>query len=146
MDFKIEDATVFVKSVQEMGDETQDGIEFFAAGSYYCKNGTKYIRYVHTDEDVKEETSTVLKVEGNERVTVIQNGPQQYRLVLQKGERQHAVYRTPFGELLLGVSGTKIKSDLDDKGGTLKLEYMLDINNAVASRNILEIKVKGTVS
>ena len=137
-DIKLNDVTVFVKSVIEDADEGNDSIEFFAAGSYYIKNGTKSIRYVE-QIDGEEPGSTTVKVEGEERVTVMRHGAQQYQLVLQKGERQHSVYHTGFGELLIGVSGTKIRSELDSNGGKLFLEYMLDINNTVVSRNTLEI-------
>ena len=141
-DVKMNDVTVFVKSVQENSDQVSDGIEFFAAGSYYLKNGVKYIRYTEQGEGM-EQINTTVKVEGDERVTVMRHGPQQYRLVLSKGERQHSLYKTEFGEILLGVSGTKIKSELNEEGGTLHLEYLLDVNNAVISRNTLDISVNG---
>ncbi len=139
-DIRLSDVTVHVKSQQRSRETGTDGIEFFTAGSYYRKNGTHFIRYTEQGEGM-EQVSTTVKVEGDRRVTVTRHdgGPQQ--IVLTKGERQHAVYNTGFGDLLLGVSGTKIRTDLGEQGGSLHLEYLLDINNAVASYNTLDIHV-----
>ena len=140
-DIRLDDVTVHVRAFQESPDNGTDGIEFFTAGSYYRKNGAHFIRYTEQGEGM-EKVSTTLKVEGSERVTVMRFGEERYQIVLQKGERQHALYNTGCGDLLLGVSGTKITSDLGDEGGSLHLEYLLDINNAVASHNTLDILVR----
>ena len=140
-DIRLDDVTVHVRSVQESPDHAPDDIEFFTAGSYYRRNGTHFIRYTEQGEGM-EQVSTTLKVEGNECVTVMRFGDEATQLVFKKGERQHALYNTGCGDLLLGVSGTKIKTDLGDEGGSLHLEYLLDVNNAVASHNILDIHVR----
>lgn len=139
-DIRLNDVTIHVKSVQKSRESGTDGIEFFTAGSYYRKNGTHFIRYTEQGEGM-EQVNTTLKVEGDRRVTVTRHGGGQYQIVLTKGERQHAFYNTGYGELLLGVSGTKIRADLGEKGGSLHLEYLLDINNAVASYNTLDIHI-----
>ena len=144
MDSKINDAAIYIKSTQQGDGEysgSEDSIELFTAGSYYQKNGTNYIRYTEQGEGM-ENIKTTVKVEGDERVTVMRRGERPYELILQKGERRHSVMDTGYGEMLLGISGTKIRSDLNEKGGNLRLEYMLDINNILISRNTLEISVK----
>ncbi len=135
------EATIYIKSSQDDGGDINSGIEFFTAGTYCLKNGVRYIRYTEPGNGYGG-TSMTVKVEDGRRVTVMRHGAQRYRIVLAEGERQHSLYSTDFGELLLGVSGTKIRSDLDENGGTLKLEYMLDVNNTVTSHNTLEIQVK----
>lgn len=142
-DIRLNDVTIHVRSTQKSKDHGVDGIEFFTDGAYYRKNGTHFIRYTEMGEGM-ERVNTTVKVEGNERVTVTRHDGGPYQIVLTKGERQHAFYNTGYGDLLLGVSGTKIRADLGENGGSLHLEYMLDINNAVASHNTLDIRVTPT--
>ena len=141
MDYKLSDATIHVKATQKGDDEYTDCIEFFTAGSFYHKNGSHYIRYTEQGDGM-EKVNTTVKVEGDKRVTVMRHGAQRYEIVLTKGERQHGFYNTGYGDLMLGISGTKIHSELSEKGGSLRLEYMLDINNVLVSKNTLEINVK----
>lgn len=138
---RLDNVTVHVSSVQETNENGTDSIEFFTAGSYYCKNGSHFIRYTEQGEGMKEIRTTV-KIEGNERVTVMRHGSEAHQIVITKGERLHAFYHTEYGDLLLGVSGTKIHSEWSETGGSLHLEYLLDIDNAVASHNVLDISVR----
>ena len=81
-------------------------------------------------------------MDGNRRVTLIRNGQQRSRLILEKGKRHLCHYDTGFGTMMVGVFADRIKSDLDDSGGSLEVSYSLDINSGLKSLNEIFINIK----
>ena len=51
-------------------------------------------------------------------------------------------YETGHGSLSLGVAADEIRSRLSDEGGTVRFSYLLDMDTAAVSRNIVKITVK----
>lgn len=123
-----------------------DVIELITAGRYYNKNGSFYITYKESEATGLEGVTTTLKVDGEDCVTLIRNGSQKSRLLLEKGRRHLCHYDTGFGPLMVGVSGCNIKSCLDDLGGELVFKYTLDINSNTVSQNEVFVSVKEEIS
>lgn len=141
-DFICKDAVISIISSQTSHySNEKDNIEIMTTGEFYRKNGKYYIRYTETDDSGTVALPTLVKVEDERRVTVTRTGGGYSNLELVRGERSHSVYNTGYGDLLVGFSGTEISSSLGKDGGSLKLEYDLDINNSVTSHNCLKIDV-----
>lgn len=131
------------------GKQTVEGeegeIELTTFASYIIKGKTKYIVYNEYDEysPVKKVTS-ILKIDGSRKVTLIRHGDQLSRLTLEKGKRHQCHYETGFGSLMVGVFANNIYTNLTDQGGTLEIDYSLDINAGLTSKNQIRIDIKGT--
>ena len=134
---------ISVTGIQEVDGE-KDSIELTTVGSYMINNrGNKYIGYKEYDEENPAISSNnVVKVENDDKVTIIRNGGQQTRLILERGKRHQCHYRTIMGDLMIGVFTDSITSNLDDKGGKLHVSYELDFNNEFISKNEFYIDVK----
>lgn len=134
---------ISVTGIQEVDGE-KDSIELTTVGSYMINNrGNKYIGYKEYDEENPSISSNnVVKVENDDKVTIIRNGGQQTRLILERGKRHQCHYRTIMGDLMIGVFTDSITSNLDDKGGKLHVSYELDFNNEFISKNEFYIDVK----
>ena len=63
--------------------------------------------------------------------------PDLYRLICMAQAGQ--------GSLSLGVAADEIHSRLSEKGGRVRFSYMLDVDDASVSRNIVDITVKPTM-
>lgn len=110
-------------------------------GSYTTRKGIRYIAYKEYDEENPNISRTaIIKVENNEKVTMSKTGCAT-RLILQKGQRHSCLYDTDFGQLQMGVFTSELKNDLSDDGGKLKINYTLDINSSLSSKNELFVEV-----
>lgn len=130
-----------------VGKQYVDGekgeIQMTTLGSYVKKGTNRYIMYREFDQDNPHaKVTSILKVEGNQRVTLIRNGDQNSRLILEKGQRHLCHYDTGYGSMMVGVFANQISSDLTDEGGRLEVSYSLDINSGLTSINEIFINIK----
>lgn len=133
---------ISVTGIQEVDGE-KDKIELQTVGSYMVKPDHTYIGYKEYDEENPSVSSNnLVKVEDDNRVTIIRNGGQQTRLIIEKGKRHQCLYRTIMGDLMIGVSAETISNELNDKGGRLHVKYSLDFNNEFVSNNEFYINVE----
>ena len=59
-----------------------------------------------------------------------------------EGEKTSFLYDTPAGSATLSVRARSIKKDFNESGGTLELDYVLDLEHAVVSRNKLRLDIR----
>ena len=137
------EVSITIKSVINSA-EGNDEIELFTKGSYYIKNGSFYISYLESQTTGFDGYRTTLKVEGEDKVTMLRSGDSKSELVIEKDKRHLCHYGLPEGDLFLGVSADKIESTLDESGGELRFSYSLDINSAILNTMDVHINVKNT--
>ncbi len=63
-------------------------------------------------------------------------------MVIEKGVRNNCFYMTPMGELSLGIFGEKVKTNLTENGGSISMNYTIDANSQLLSRNKVNISIK----
>ncbi|MCI9273314.1 MAG: DUF1934 domain-containing protein [Clostridiales bacterium] len=130
-----------------VGKQYVDGekgeIQMTTLGSYVTKGKNRFIMYKEYDEDnPSSKITSILKIEGNQKVTLIRNGGQNSRLILEKGQRHLCHYDTGYGSMMVGVFANRIHTDLTDNGGKLEVSYSLDINSGLTSINEIFINIK----
>lgn len=136
-----ENYLISIKNRQRMDGETGE-IEVTTLGSYVKKGDSRYIVYKEYDTENNNSAQTsVLKVEGNSRVTLMRSAGKT-RLVLEKGKRHMCPYDTGYGFMMIGVFTSKVDSRLDDLGGQVEVNYTLDVNANLSSLNEILITVK----
>jgi uncharacterized beta-barrel protein YwiB (DUF1934 family) len=127
---------------EQILDGESDKIEVLTGGNYIKKNDHSYIGYKEYDENNPNDYfDNLIKVEGN-IVTITRKGTMQSQLMLEKGRRHQCLYRTPAGDLTIGVYTKTINSTLDENGGTLEVSYTLDFNTDLVSENSFKITVE----
>ncbi|MBR2589464.1 MAG: DUF1934 domain-containing protein [Clostridia bacterium] len=128
-----QNATIFVKGVQSVDGE-KDTIELSSAGTVEINE--KGLRLSYTEPDTEGNMSqTVLTLIG-ETLKIDRDGGSEMSMIVQKGRHRKCSYATPMGAMLLGTYGTKLS-----KGSNFfSVEYDLDVNAVLMSRNELEIK------
>ncbi len=131
-----------ITGIQKL-DGKEDKIEMTTTGNYIMKKNHTYIGYKEYDEEnPRNFFSNIIKVEGDDKVTIIRNGGKQTRLILEKGKRHQCHYRTIMGNLMIGVFADTIKAELNETGGKLHVKYSLDFNSDFVSSNEFYIDVK----
>lgn len=123
-------------------DDEKNEIRLETLGSYVIKEGKQYIVYKeYNEDDPNKYRTSVLKIENNRRVTLMRSGDAT-RLILEQGKRHLCQYGTEFGSIMLGVFASCVDSSLVETGGNLHIQYTLDVNSNLSSRNEININVK----
>jgi len=136
------DVLISIKGTVVSEGGVPDIIELITAGRYSNRDGIYYISYKESEATGFDGVTTTLKVEGDSCVTLTRSGPSSSRLILEKGRRHLCHYETSYGQLMVGVSGCRINTRLDDGGGELTFNYALDINSSLVSQNEVYISVR----
>ena len=141
MDTIKKNVVITIKGTSTVNGES-DTIELVTQGSYYYKNGSYYLRYEETEATGFEGSQTTLKVCGPRKVMLMRRGARRADMIIEPGVRHHCNYDMGYGELMIGVSGSRVESNLDEHGGELTFSYAIDVNTSLASENQVDILVK----
>lgn len=131
---------VTVKSTRISPENEIEFIEAVYPGTLYLKNNSYYILYKETKQTGMENVSTSLKVEG-ERITIIRSGSVNMRQIFERGIVNRSLYQTNFGCLEMAVKPWYIEAHLTDLGGSIKLEYELELDGSSVGKTSLVIVV-----
>ena len=133
---------ISIVGTQEVDDE-RDTVEVMTQGDLITKNGTTYISYrEYNNDDPNIYSHNLIKIESDEKVTIIRKGETESRLILEKGKRHQCFYKTVAGSLLIGIFTDRVNIDLSEKGGSLALSYSIDFNSDHVSNNEFKITLK----
>lgn len=137
----MKEVVIDIKGAQGI-DNDSDVIEMSTVGALSEKDGKYLITYEERETLKTDNVKTLIKAEGENKITMIRSGGIDSRLVVEKGRRNTCYYSVPQGELVLGIFGEQIENTLSSNGGKLKMSYTIDIDNSVLSRNTVEITVR----
>ena len=120
-----------------------DKVELQTNASYVMRGSSRYITYKEYDpQDPQVHYRTTVKVDENNVVTVIKGGEMSHNLILEQGQRHRCEYRTPYGNMTLGIYTERVEIELDDNGGSISVSYNIYIENERASSNELVLNIK----
>lgn len=138
----MKDVIINIKGRQGLGDEL-DTIELTTDGRFGEKNGSYYVTYDESAMLGLENVKTALYIKPGNSVILQRSGDVESRLVVEEGKRSTCYYNTPQGELLIGIFGESVKTELNSGGGKIHMKYTIDSNLNLISRNTVDISVKG---
>lgn len=124
-------------------DGEQETVSLSTHGNFVAKDDASFvISYRETEATGYSGDLTTLKIENEDRVTMLRVGSANSQLIIENGVKHLSHYETPFGGLMIGVRGESIENKLGEHGGELLLKYSLDLNASEISHNQLSIKVR----
>lgn len=135
-----EDFAITVTGRQLYEGEDQGEIRLSALGTYREKDGKRFILYKEYDEDDAKAYHMASLIVEPGLVTLSRSGSST-RLILEKGRRHLCLYDTVFGSMTVGIYTSRLDVDLGEQGGTLEIEYSLDIDSNLSSLHTLHIDV-----
>lgn len=107
----------------------QDAVEVVTPANYYCKGGKHYILY---DEVVEGMTGTIknrIKITGTDTVEIVKTGLTNSHMIFEKNRKNLTYYRTPYGQMLIGVNTRNMEISVDDDRINVLVDYELDVNH-----------------
>ena len=128
-----------VNDAEDQGDEP---IEIISAGTYFFKNGTHYLFFEEVAEGMQGVTKTQIRLKGAETLEVIKKGISNMHIVFEKNKNHRCFYKTPFGELNLGICTSQIAVDEAEENINIRADYALDVNYEPLAECTIRINVK----
>ncbi len=128
-----------ITGIQDIGGD-KDKIELITNGTLQ-KEGNEYIiDYEETIETGMEDTHTRINA-SSEKVVITRSGARSSQLLLEKGMRHLNHYDTGYGQVIMGISTSKIDNTIA-LNGELSVAYSIEMNHTLASKNSFFLKIK----
>ena len=131
--------TVRGTQVTDGGPET---VELMTRGTMTGRNGKFAISYEETELTGTAGVTSTFLIFNPERVVLTRSGAINSRMTFVKGVKDESLYDLGFGSLLLGVYTKDIVVDLSDNGGRLFIDYVVELEQAISSRNSYEVIIE----
>lgn len=142
---KAKKVTITLKSISDSGHGAPDIMELITEGTYKpVKLGNAdgwEISYEDSEATGFAGSTTTVTCIGNELASMRRSGSDDSHLVIEKDRRHHCHYGTEYGDMLLGISASRIINRLSEEGGVLYFKYTIDINSAFVSENEIYFEV-----
>ncbi len=132
---------ISVKGIQKYDDMKSDAVELVTEGQLQRKDDVYILTYLESEVTGMDGTQTTITVQGDQ-VTLVRAGRFNSQMVFQEGRRHLSMYNTPYGALAIGVNTRHLLLDLTDEGGDIEVDYMIEVEHAVAGRNIFQMNIK----
>lgn len=135
------DVIISIKGTQKYEHAAPDVVELVTHGRLEQREGNYTLTYQESELTGLEGTRTTIQVEG-EQVTLLREGGVNSQMVFQEGRRHMSMYHTPYGAIEIGINTRHLMTDLHDRGGDIEIDYAIEVDHALAGRNIFQIKIK----
>ena len=132
---------ISIKGMQKYEGVDPDVVELVTEGRLQRLGSGYVISYEESEVTGLGSTLTTIQVEG-EQVTMMRMGDVNSQMVFQEGRRHLSMYNTPYGAMAIGVNTHHLLAEVDDKGGDIEIDYAIEVDHAMAGRNIFKINVK----
>ncbi|MBQ2697140.1 MAG: DUF1934 domain-containing protein [Clostridia bacterium] len=139
---KENNAMITIKGRQYYDDEYYDTIELMTDGSFEKQGDAYLISYDESEVTGMTGTRTTILVEPGDRVTLTRVGGVCQSLIFEPGRRNNGHYVMNEGQMTLTVDAGRVVNRLSEKGGSLFVNYSLEINSQLMSKNNFLIKIK----
>lgn len=137
----MKDVVISINSIQNYGQGEEDSLEFTTDGYYMYDGDVGCLSYMESELTGMEGTRTSMMV-FPERVVVDRDGNITSRMVFCEGEKNSFLYNTPYGTATMGISTKQIQQTLDENGGKVEIDYVVDMEHAMVTRNKFQITVR----
>ena len=133
---------ISIQGKQSFQAQEDDTIELVTEGCLEPDGDEGYtLTYQESQLTGLEGTLTTFQVEPD-CITLMRVGEFNAQMVFQEGRRHLSMYNTPYGAMAIGVNTRHLLADLNDQGGDIEIDYAIEIDHAIAGRNVFQIKVK----
>ncbi|HNX99709.1 MAG TPA: DUF1934 domain-containing protein [Oscillospiraceae bacterium] len=137
----MKDVVIKIVGTQNYGQDDKDSIELVTDGKYAFSEGRGEVFYTESELTGMEGTNTHLTISPLE-VVLRREGSVTSSTVFREGQRNAFLYDTPYGKATMGVDTRKIAANFDEHGGSMEIDYVVDMDHAVFGRNKFQMHVR----
>ena len=110
-------------------EDEDDEIEVVTPASYYCRNGKHYIIYDEVVEGMAGTIKNKIKITGDSVLEIMKSGLSNTHMVFEKNRKNLTYYRTPYGQMLVGLNTRNMEIRVADDEIDIQVKYELDVNH-----------------
>lgn len=137
---KMKEVIISIKGTQNDSGGEDNVIELETDGTFAFENGEGTLSYMESELTGLEGTKTSFSISPM-GVVMTREGSLNSRMVFEEGKKHCFLYETPFGSATMGVNTTNISVSLDEHGGDMEIDYIVDFQHSVVGHNMFKIKV-----
>lgn len=138
----MKEVLIEIRGAQEYDNGVSDESTFTTNGKLCFENDGIKLFYDEGEMIGAPNVKSEISVENNNRVTLSRTGAVKTRMIIEQGKRHSCFYSTPQGDFVIGIFGDKLHSSFDENGGKIKMNYTIDVNSGLVSKNTMEITIK----
>ena len=138
---KMKDVIISIKGMQSCGEDGDDAAEFVTDGQYSYADGCGTLSYMESELTGLEGTRTSLTFDPR-RMIIEREGTVNMRMIFEPGQRHTFLYETPYGTATMAVDTRCVRAELNEHGGELEIDYVVNFDNAAVGRNSFSISVR----
>ena len=133
---------ITIKGLQSYYDDTESSdIELLTEGDFYKEDDVYFCDYAESEITGLDGTDTSIEI-GSNYVSLQRSGNVNSQMLFMEGRKTSSLYSLPYGELTVDIYTEKLKTNVDEHGGSISIDYIIDINNATTGRNNFEIAIR----
>lgn len=119
----------------------EDAMSLVTEGKLSRENNEYVLTYEESEITGLNGTTTVLKV-SDDSVTLIRHGNISAMMLFEVGKTHLTDYNTEYGSIMLGVTAKKVDVALNDSGGHINVDYILEYNRSYGGRNSIKVDIQ----
>ena len=131
---------ISINAIARREDEQDEPMAMLTSGRMTVEDERVLIHYEETLDESLPAQPVEITVAGN-TVSMVRGGAFETSMVFCKGQRFEGQYRTPYGDMELAVYCTRLRHDLTDGGGELRLSSQLDLNGQFVAMHEMELRL-----
>lgn len=133
---------ISIKGLQFNDDNGQDNLETITVGTYYKKNDSHYVLFEETLEGYEESIKSTIKF-NEKKMTLTRRGLVNVHMLFEENRKNMTNYKTPFGNMMIGIEAGNIVLEEKDETINLKVAYGLEVNYEHLADCCIEMRVTG---
>ncbi len=137
-----QEVLIRLRGTQTYGTEQPETIELITRGTMTGRNGKFAISYEETEMTGIPGVTTTFLVFNPKRIVLTREGTIHSRMVFEQDVKNDALYDLGFGSLMVGICANKIQVSLSENGGKLMIDYTVEVEQSMTSRNCYEISIE----
>ena len=138
----MKDVTISIRGAQSADGVDEEYFELVTDGEYSCDEGVSVFSYKESELTGYDGLITTFKVEP-ERVVLTRGGGINGDMIFSERQKHHFLFDTPVGPITMGIDTNGITHELNENGGNLEINYIIDVDNTIVSYNSFQISIKG---
>lgn len=141
MNIETKPVVIEIEGSQSFQGSSPESMKLVTDGFYWGSDGKIMISYPESEMTGLAGTTTTFEVAGNS-ASLIREGTVNSHMIFEPGRKHLSLYDMGFGALTVGVNASKVRSDLNESGGTLEIDYKIEIEHMITGENSFLITVR----
>ncbi len=132
---------ISINTTYVYGPGDEETVEFTSDGVYLFENNVACLSYYETEVTGMEGTKTSVCVMPDS-VVVDREGSVNSQMIFKAGVKNSFVYETLYGSATMEIDTRRIRHNMDEAGGELVIDYLVNMNDSTVTRNRFHVSVR----